>query len=78
LGVIVGIKKGITVAQHVLVNHPALIGRLVMVDIVIPIDLGHGFIHHIVAVYTPWDVDDTIEICIMDTVKHIFSDLKDI
>ena len=44
-----------------LVNHPALIGRLVAVDIVIPMDSGHRFIHHIIAVYAPWDVDDTTE-----------------
>jgi hypothetical protein len=49
------------VSQHVPVNHPALIGRLIAVDIVIPLDSGHGFIYRIIAVYAPWDVDDTIE-----------------
>jgi hypothetical protein len=60
-GNILGIKKGITVSQCVLVNHPALIGRLVTVDIMILTDAGHRFIHCIIAVYAPWDVDDTIE-----------------
>jgi hypothetical protein len=29
------------------INHPALIGRLIAVDIVIPLDTGHRLIHHI-------------------------------
>jgi len=55
-------KKGITVSQCVPINHPALIRRLVVVDITTLLDSGHGFIHHIIAIYTPWDVDDTTEI----------------
>lgn len=49
------------VSQRVPINHPALIGRLIAVDIVIPLDTGQGFTHCIFAVYAPWDVDDTTE-----------------
>jgi hypothetical protein len=60
-GIILGIKKGITVSQRITINHPALIGRLIVVDIVIPLDTGQGFTHRILAVYAPWDVHDTTE-----------------
>jgi Reverse transcriptase (RNA-dependent DNA polymerase) len=60
-GAILGVKKGITVSQRVPINHPALIGRLIAVDIVIPLDSGHGFTHRIFAVYAPWDVHDTAQ-----------------
>jgi hypothetical protein len=60
-GIILGIKKGITVSQHITINHPALIGRLITVDIVIPLDTGQGFTHRILAVYAPLDVHDTTE-----------------
>jgi hypothetical protein len=58
-GVVLGIKKGITVSQRVPVSHPALIGRLIAVDIVIALDSGSGFVHRIIAAYAPWDVADT-------------------
>jgi hypothetical protein len=60
-GVVLGVKKGITVSQRVNITHPALIGRLVAVDIVIPLDTGDGFVHHVIAAYAPWDVTDTAE-----------------
>ena len=55
-GLILGVKKGITVSQHVPISHPALIGRLIALDIVIPLDSGSGFVHRIVTAYAPWDV----------------------
>ena len=60
-GVILGVKKGISVSQRVNVSHPALNGRVVAVDVVIPLDSGSGFIHRIIAAYAPWDVTDTSE-----------------
>ena len=60
-GVVLGIKKGITVSQRLPVSHPALVGRLIAVDIVIPMDTGTGFLHRIIAAYAPWDVADTSE-----------------
>jgi hypothetical protein len=60
-GVILGVKKGITVSQRVPIDHPALAGRLVAVDIVIPLDTGQGFTHRIFAVYAPWDVGDNAD-----------------
>jgi len=63
-GITLSIKKGITVSQCIMINHPALIGRLIMVDIVIPLDTGQGFTHHILGVYAPWDVHDTTETAI--------------
>ena len=50
-GVILGVKKGITISQRVTITHPALIGRLVAVDVVIPLDTGDGFIHRLIAAY---------------------------
>ena len=60
-GVILGVKKGITVAQRVPVTHPALVGRLVAVDIVIPLDNGLGFTHRVIAAYAPWNIADNSE-----------------
>ena len=60
-GVILGIKKGITVSQRIPVTHPALVGRLIAVDIVIPVDTGQGFTHRVIAAYAPWDVDDNTD-----------------
>ena len=60
-GVVMGIKKGITVSQRIPVSHPALKGRLLAVDIVIPLSNGSGFTHRVIAVYAPWDVGDTCE-----------------
>ena len=48
-GVILGIKKGITVSQRVPVTHSALIGRLIAANIVIPLDTGQGFTHRVIA-----------------------------
>ena len=36
-------------------------GRLIAVDIVIPLNNGQGFLHRILAIYAPWDIDDTNE-----------------
>ena len=58
-GVILGIKKGITVSQRVPISHRSLVGRLIAVDIVIPLDSGSGFIHRVIAAYAPWDVTDS-------------------
>jgi hypothetical protein len=60
-GVILGIKKGITVSQRVPITHPALVGRMIVVDIVIPLDNGLGFTHRVIAAYAPWNVTDTTE-----------------
>jgi hypothetical protein len=60
-GVILGVKKGITVSQRVAIDNPTLAGRLIAVDIVIPLDTGQGFIHRIFAVYAPWDVGDNAD-----------------
>jgi hypothetical protein len=60
-GVILGIKNGIAVSQRVHVTHPALSGRLVAVDIVIPLDTGDGFVHRVIAAYAPWDVSDNAD-----------------
>ena len=60
-GVILGVKKGIMVSQRVPINHPALAGRLIAVDIVIPLDTGQGFIHRVFAIYAPWDVGDNAD-----------------
>jgi hypothetical protein len=60
-GVILGIKNGITVAQRLPITHPALSGRLIAVDVVIPLDSGLGFTHRIIAAYAPWNVTDTSE-----------------
>ena len=57
-GVILGVKKGITVSQRVPVTHPALIGRLIAVDIVIPLDSRLGLTHRVIAAYAPWDIHD--------------------
>jgi hypothetical protein len=43
-GAILGIKKSITVSQHVLITQPALKGRLIAVDVVIPLESGSGFL----------------------------------
>jgi hypothetical protein len=60
-GIILGIKSGITVAQRVPITHPALRGRIIAVDVVIPLDTGLGFTHCIIAAYAPWNVTDTSE-----------------
>ena len=57
-GVILGIKKGITVSQRIPISHPALAGRIIALDIVIALDSGNGFSHRVFAVYAPWDVHD--------------------
>ena len=60
-GVILGVKKGITVSQRLNITHPALIGRLVAVDVIIPLDTGDGFVHRVIAAYAPWDITDTCD-----------------
>lgn len=60
-GLILGIKNGITVAQRLSIVHPALSGRLIAVDVVIPLDSGLGFTHRIIAAYAPWNVTNTSE-----------------
>ena len=60
-GAILGVKKGISVSQRVNVSHPALVGRLIAVDIVIPLDTGDGFVHRVIAAYAPWDLTDTAD-----------------
>ena len=60
-GVILGVKKGITVSQRLNITHPALLGRLVAVDVIIPLDTGDGFVHRVIAAYAPWDTTDTSE-----------------
>ena len=60
-GIVLGIKKGITVSQRVPIVHLALLGRLIVIDIIIPLDSGLGFTHHIFAAYAPWNVTDNSE-----------------
>lgn len=60
-GAALGIKKSITVSQRVPITHPALKGRLIAVDIVIPLESGSGFTHRILAAYAPWNVTDSSE-----------------
>jgi Reverse transcriptase (RNA-dependent DNA polymerase) len=58
-GAILGIKKSISVSQRVPISHPALKGRLIAADIVIPLESGMGFTHRIIAAYAPWNVSDS-------------------
>ena len=58
-GAILGVKRSITVSQRVPITHASLIGRMIAVDIVIPLDTGQGFTHRVIAAYAPWNVDDT-------------------
>ena len=60
-GIVLGIKKGITVSQCVPILHPALCGRMIAIDIVIPLDSGLGFTHRVFATYAPWNVTDNSE-----------------
>ncbi|KAJ7758441.1 hypothetical protein B0H14DRAFT_2634738 [Mycena olivaceomarginata] len=50
-GVAVGIRKDLQVSQCVLITKASLKG----IDVVLPTNLGHGFMHHIMGVYAPWD-----------------------
>lgn len=52
-GLILGIKKGISVSQRLPITHPALKARMIAVDIVIPLESGLGFTHRIIAAYAP-------------------------
>jgi Reverse transcriptase (RNA-dependent DNA polymerase) len=58
-GAILGIKKSITVSQRVNISHPALKGRMIAADIIIPLESGIGFTHRIIAAYAPWNVSDS-------------------
>ncbi|KAJ7176388.1 hypothetical protein C8R43DRAFT_1057609 [Mycena crocata] len=54
-GVVVGIRKGIQVAQRVKVSSAALKGRVVAIDVVLQTNNGEDFLHRIFGVYAPWD-----------------------
>ena len=58
-GVVLGIKKSVTVSQRVMITQPALKGRLIVVDLVIPLESGSGFSHRVIAAYAPWNVTDS-------------------
>ncbi|KAJ7808016.1 hypothetical protein B0H14DRAFT_2380929, partial [Mycena olivaceomarginata] len=54
-GVAVGIRKDLQISQCVLITKASLKGRLLAIDVVLPTNSGHGFVHRIMGVYTPWD-----------------------
>ena len=58
-GAVLGIKKSVTVSQRVMITQSALKGRLIAVDLVIPLESGSGFSHRVIAAYAPWNVTDT-------------------
>ena len=58
-GAILGIKKSIAVSQRLQISHPSLKGRIIAVDVVIPLESGIGFTHRIIAAYAPWNVSDS-------------------
>ena len=57
-GAILGIKKSIAVSQRLQISHPSLKGRIIAVDVIIPLESGIGFTHRIIAAYAPWNVSD--------------------
>ena len=42
-----------------MITQPALKGRLIVVDLVIPLESGSGFSHRVIAAYAPWNVTDS-------------------
>ena len=42
-----------------MITQPALKGRLIAVDLVIPLESGSGFSHRVIAAYAPWNVTDS-------------------
>ncbi|KAJ7079989.1 hypothetical protein B0H15DRAFT_759923, partial [Mycena belliarum] len=54
-GVVLGIRKGIQIAQRVQITSAHLRGRVIAVDVVLQTNNGEDFYHRIIGGYAPWD-----------------------
>ena len=52
---IVGIHKDLQIVQRIQVSDQALQGRILVIDILLPLSDGQAFPHRIYGVYAPWD-----------------------
>jgi len=55
-GVIVRIQKDLQIVQQVSLSHPALLGRVIAIDLVLSTSQGHGFVHRFIGTYAPWNL----------------------
>ena len=57
-GLVVGIRKGIQIAQRLEIRHKSLKGRVIALDLVLPTSDGDCYLHCLIGVYAPWNPGD--------------------